>query len=325
MKYDKEFLSRLYRRMAGIRLFEEKANEIFLAGELPGFLHLYIGEEAIAVGVCANLTDQDYITSTHRGHGHCIAKGAKIDLMMAELFGKATGYCKGKGGSMHIADFSVGMLGANGVVGGGYNLAVGAALAAKLQKTDQVAVTFFGDGASNRGTFHEAINMASAWKLPVIFVCEMNEWASTTPYRTTTAVADISDRAGGYGVPGVIVDGNDVFAVYEAAKTAIERARRGEGPTLLEAKTYRIKGHYVGDPEMYRTKAEVQDRFEKSDPLKNYAKTVIGKKLMTEKDLEAIRNEVAAEVDRAVESARQAPYPEDKDLFADYYVDGGVN
>lgn len=324
MKYDSQFLSRLYRRMAGIRLFEEKANEIFLAGELPGFLHLYIGEEAIATGVCANLTDRDYITSTHRGHGHCIAKGAKIDLMMAELFGKATGYCKGKGGSMHIADFSVGMLGANGVVGGGYNLAVGAALAAKLQKTDQVAVTFFGDGASNRGTFHEALNMASAWKLPAIFVCEMNEWASTTPYRTTTAVADISARAGGYGIPGVIVDGNDVFAVYEAAKTAIERARRGEGPTLLEAKTYRIKGHYVGDPEMYRTKAEVQERFEKSDPLKNFAKTVIGKKLMTEKELEAIRKEVAVEVDRAVESARQAPYPEEKELYADYYVDGGV-
>lgn len=325
MAYDVEFLKFLYRRMVGIRLFEEKANEIFLAGELPGFLHLYIGEEAIGVGVCAALTDRDYITSTHRGHGHCIAKGAQIEPMMHELFGKFSGYCKGKGGSMHIADFSKGMLGANGVVGGGHNLAVGAALAASMQKSDQVAVTFFGDGASNRGTFHEALNMAAVWKLPAIFVCEMNEWASTTPYRTATAVADISARAAGYGIPGVIVDGNDIFAVYEAAQTAVKRARQGEGPTLIEAKTYRIKGHYVGDPEMYRTRAEVQERFEKSDPLKNFAKVVIEKKWLKEQDLEEIRSQVAIEVERAVETARKADYPEAKELFADYYVDGGVN
>lgn len=325
MAYDLEFLKLLYRRMTAIRCFEEKIGELFLAGELPGFVHLYVGEEAIAVGVCANLTEADYITSTHRGHGHCIAKGARLDRMMAEIFGKVTGYCKGKGGSMHIADFSVGMLGANGVVGGGYNLAVGAALAAKMRSTGQVAVCFFGDGASNRGTFHEALNMASAWKLPVVFLCEMNEWASTTPYRTTTAVADISARAAGYGIPGAVVDGNDVFAVYEAAKTAVERARSGEGPTLLEAKTYRIKGHFVGDPEMYRTKAEVAERFANSDPLKNFAKTVAANNWLKVQALEAIRAEVTALVEQAVEDARKAPYPEDGQLFADYFVEGGVN
>jgi pyruvate dehydrogenase E1 component alpha subunit len=322
---DLERLKFLYRRMVGIRLFEEKIGELFLGGELPGFVHLYVGEEAIAIGVCANLTDHDYITSTHRGHGHCIAKGAQISRMMAEIFGKKTGYCKGKGGSMHIADFSIGMLGANGVVVGGYNLAVGAALAAKMRKTGQVAVCFFGDGASNRGTFHEALNMAAVWKLPAVFVCENNEWASTTPYRTTTAVRDIADRAVGYGIPGVIVDGNDVFAVYETAKTAIERARQGHGPTLIEAKTYRIKGHFVGDPEMYRTKAEVRERFEKSDPLNNFIKTVTERNWLDTRVLEAIKAEMVTEIERAVDAAHKAPYPEAEDLYSGLYVDGGVN
>jgi pyruvate dehydrogenase E1 component alpha subunit len=311
--------------MISIRLFEEKAGELFLAGELPGFVHLYVGEEAIAVGVCANLTDRDYITSTHRGHGHCIAKGAQISRMMAEIFGKKTGYCKGKGGSMHIADFSIGMLGANGVVGGGYNLAVGAALAAKMRKTGQVAVCFFGDGASNRGTFHEALNMAAVWKLPAVFVCENNEWASTTPYRTTTAVRDIADRAAGYGIPGVVVDGNDIFDVHKTAKIAIERARTGEGPTIIEAKTYRIKGHFVGDPEMYRTKAEVQERFERSDPLKNFVKKVTEANWLKAEELESIKNEVSKEILGAVEEARKAPYPEDWELYSDLFHEGGVN
>ncbi len=322
MKHDAEFLRHLYRRMISIRLFEEKIGELFLGGELPGFVHLYVGEEAIAVGVCASLTDQDYITSTHRGHGHCIAKGAKIGPMMAEIFGKQTGYCKGKGGSMHIADFSVGMLGANGVVGGGYNLAVGAALAAKMRKSGQVAVCFFGDGASNRGTFHEGINMAAAWKLPVVFVNENNQWASTTPYRTTNNIEDIADRAKGYGIPGVVVDGNDIFAVLETAKAAIDRARAGEGPTLIEAKTYRIKGHFVGDPEMYRTKAEVQKHFDENDPLKNFAHKVIGAKLLKQADLDAIASETAREIEQAVGEARQAPYPDEAELFADLYVEG---
>lgn len=324
MNHDADFLRHLFRRMMSIRLFEEKVGELFLAGELPGFVHLYVGEEAIAVGVCASLADQDFITSTHRGHGHCIAKGAKLLPMMAEIFGKKMGYCKGKGGSMHIADFSVGMLGANGVVGGGYNLAVGAALASKMQKNGQVAVCFFGDGASNRGTFHEGINMAAAWKLPVIFVNENNQWASTTPYRTTSAIENIADRAAGYGIPGMVVDGNDVFAVYQVAKQAIERARDGGGPTLIEAKTYRIKGHFVGDPEMYRTRAEVQHHFETNDPLKNFANKVIGNNWLSQEDLNAIRAEIAQEIDHAVIESRQAPWPDESELFDNLYAESGV-
>ncbi|MFY9187788.1 MAG: thiamine pyrophosphate-dependent dehydrogenase E1 component subunit alpha [bacterium] len=323
MDFSKEQLLDFYRTMYTIRRFEENVNNLFLAGEIPGFVHLYIGEEAIATGMMANLSPKDYITSTHRGHGHTIAKGADLNRMMAEIFGKSTGYCKGKGGSMHIADFSIGMLGANGVVGGGYNLAVGAGLAAKLSGTDQVSVCFFGDGASNRGTFHEGMNMAAAWKLPVVFVCENNQWASTTPYRTTTSVENISDRAIGYGIPGVVVDGNDVFAVYEAAQAAVERARDGGGPTLLEAKTYRIKGHFVGDPEMYRTKEEVQEQFDSNDPLKNFKQAVLTTNSLTEKDLEEIEAKVEAAIEAAIDFARQSPYPQPTELFEDLYVEGG--
>jgi pyruvate dehydrogenase E1 component alpha subunit len=324
LAYQADFLRDLYRRMVTIRFFETKIEELFLGGELPGFVHLYTGEEACGVGVCANLKQSDMITSTHRGHGHCIAKGADVKKMMAEIFGKKTGYCKGKGGSMHIADFEVGMLGANGVVGGGYNLAVGAALAAKLRKSGQVAVTFFGDGASNRGTFHEGLNMAATWKLPVVFVCEMNEWASTTPYKTTTAIEKIADRAVGYGIPGVTVDGNDVFAVYEAAKEAIERARQGGGPTLLELRTYRIKGHFVGDPELYRTKEEVKERFTKNDPIARFAESVVSSGLLQQKELDEIKDQAAKLVDESVEQARRDPYPDANELFADFYVESGV-
>ncbi|MDI9569061.1 MAG: thiamine pyrophosphate-dependent dehydrogenase E1 component subunit alpha [bacterium] len=322
MDFSKEQLKDFYRTMYTIRVFEERVNELFLAGKIPGFVHLYIGEEAIATGVCAVLSKDDYITSTHRGHGHTIAKGADLKKMMAEIYGKTTGYCRGKGGSMHIADFSIGMLGANGVVGGGYNLAVGAALAAKLMKTDQVSVCFFGDGASNRGTFHEGMNMAAAFKLPAIFVCENNQYASTTPYRTTTSVENIADRAVGYGIPGVVVDGNDVFAVYEAAKTAVERARAGGGPSLIEAKTYRVKGHFVGDPELYRSKDEVRDRFENDDPLKNFRKQVLTANQLTEGELEEIEKQVQEELDAAVAFAEESPYPEPGELFEDLYVEG---
>lgn len=325
MAYKKELLQNLYRRMVTIRLFEEKVGELFLASEIPGFVHLYIGEEAIGTGVCAHLKTDDYITSTHRGHGHCIAKGAQVKPMMAEIFGKATGYCKGKGGSMHIADFSVGMLGANGVVGGGINLAVGAALAAKMKKTNQIAVTFFGDGASNRGTVHEGMNMAAIWKLPVIFVCEYNQYASTTPSGYGLSVPNVSVRAQGYGMPGVTVtEGNDVFAVYEAMQKAVEHVRAGNGPYMLEFKTYRIKGHYVGDPELYRTKQEVQEHFEKNDPLKNFAKTVLSKKWMSQEELDSIRADAATELTEALEAARQAPYPNEIELYNDYYVESGV-
>jgi pyruvate dehydrogenase E1 component alpha subunit len=310
--------------MVSIRLFEEKVGELFLAGELPGFVHLYVGEEAIAVGVCANLNNQDYITSTHRGHGHCIAKGAKVKPMMAEIYGKVTGYCKGKGGSMHIADFAVGMLGANGVVGGGINLAVGAALASKMKKSGQVAVTFFGDGASNRGTVHEGMNMAAIWKLPVIFVNEHNQYASTTPSGYGVSIPNIAVRAQGYGMPGVTVNGNEVFAVYEATKAAVEHARSGKGPYMLEFKTYRVKGHFVGDPEMYRTREEVQDHFENDDPIKNFTAVVLEKGWLKQADLDTIAAAVAAEIEAAVTDAKNDPYPGNHELFNDYFVENEV-
>lgn len=318
MAVSKDLAAKFYETMCTIRFFEESVKHDFLAGEIPGFVHLYIGEEAIATGVCAALRDTDMIESTHRGHGHCIAKGADVNKMMAEIYGKKDGLCQGKGGSMHIADFSVGMLGANGVVGGGYNLATGAALANKMvMKNDTVSVVFFGDGASNRGTFHEAANVASAWKLPVIFVNEMNCWASTTPYRTTTAVENISDRAKGYAMPSEIVDGNDVFAVYEAAVKAVKRARAGEGPTFIEAKTYRIEGHFVGDPELYRKKEETLKIFDDTDPLKAFAK----KKALPEKKMEEIRDTCQKKITNAKAFALECEYPDSSEYTKDVYVD----
>lgn len=319
--YDKTLLTEAYRKMTMIRAYESKVEEIFLAGELPGFTHLYIGEEACGVGVCENLNKEDYIESTHRGHGHCIAKGADVKKMMAELYGKETGYCHGKGGSMHIADFSIGMLGANGVVGAGYNLAMGAALAAKLRGTDQIAVAFFGDGASNRGTFHESCNMAAVWKLPMLYVCEMNEWASTTPYHTTTSVKDIATRAVAYDMPGKTVNGNDFFAVYDAAKEAVEYVRSGKGPYLLEVQTYRIKGHFVGDPELYRTKEEVHTRFTEDDPLLNFRKRVTDEGWMTNEELDDMDKAARELVLEAVKEAEAAPYPEPEELMQNYYCD----
>ena len=321
-KYTKELAEKLYTRMSLIRHFESSVKRDFLNGEIPGFCHLYIGEEAIATGVCAALRDDDMIESTHRGHGHCVAKGADVKLMMAEIFGKKTGLCQGRGGSMHIADFGVGMLGANGVVGGGFNLATGAALTFKnVTKTDQVAVVFFGDGASNRGTFHEALNAASAWDLPVIFVNEMNCWASTTPYRTTTNVEDISDRAYGYGIPGVVVDGQDVFAVYEAAQEAVERARAGKGPTLIECKTYRIEGHFVGDPELYRDHEETKRIFEETDPLKRFREQMEEMKLITAEDCDRIDEECAQKLVEAKEFAMESDYPDAEEYLKYVYVD----
>ncbi len=318
----KEQAKKFYETMCTIRCFEESVKKDFLNGEIPGFVHLYIGEEAIGTGICAALRDTDYIESTHRGHGHCIAKGADINRMMAEIFGRKTGLCKGKGGSMHIADFSVGMLGANGVVGGGYNLATGAALASKMVlKNDNVSVVFFGDGASNRGTFHEAANVAAAWKLPVIFVNEMNCWASTTPYRTTTAVENISDRALGYGMPRIIVDGQNVFDVYAAACEAVERARRGEGPTFIEAKTYRIEGHFVGDPEKYRKKEETMQIFHDTDPLTHFLDKLPAGVEFTQAELDEILSAARAKVAAAKEYAVSCEYPDESEYFKDVYVD----
>ncbi|MDI7246839.1 MAG: thiamine pyrophosphate-dependent dehydrogenase E1 component subunit alpha [Bacillota bacterium] len=305
--------------MVRIRAFEEKVEELFLAGKIPGFVHLYIGEEGVASGVCASLDRSDYIVSTHRGHGHCIAKGASPRRMMAEILGKSTGYCKGKGGSMHIADFSVGMLGANGVVGGGFNIAVGAALSAKMRRSGQVAVCFFGDGASNRGTFHEAMNMASVFDLPCVFVCEHNQYASTTPSTYSVSVKDVADRAVGYGIPGVTVDGNDVLAVYEAAREAIARARQGGGPTLLEAKTYRIKGHFVGDPERYRDRSEVE-RWREKCPILRFEDRLRADGVLGDAEMEGIRSAAHQEILEAVSFAEESAYPDPDDAFSDLYA-----
>ena len=322
MAVSKELAKKFYETMCTIRCFEESVKKDFLAGEIPGFVHLYIGEEAIATGICAALRDTDLIESTHRGHGHCVAKGADVNKMMAEIFGKKDGLCKGKGGSMHIADFSVGMLGANGVVGGGYNLATGAALASKMVlHNDTVSVVFFGDGASNRGTFHEAANVAAAWKLPVIFVNEMNCWASTTPYRTTTAVENISDRAKGYGMPAKIVDGQNVFEVYEAACEAVERARRGEGPTFIEAKTYRIEGHFVGDPERYREKEETQRIFRETDPLTLFKGQLPEGLEFEQAELDEILAAARQKIADAKAFAISCEQPDESEFFKDVYVD----
>jgi TPP-dependent pyruvate/acetoin dehydrogenase alpha subunit len=306
--------------MVRIRTFETKAEELFLQGKLPGFIHLYIGEEAIATGAMANLKKEDYITSTHRGHGHMIAKGAKMDKMMAELYGKEAGYCKGKGGSMHIADVSIGVLGANGEVAGGLPIAVGAAMAIKLQKRDAVVVSFFGDGASNRGAFHESLNWASIFKLPVIFLNENNKFASTERVSETTSVENISDRAVGYAMPGITVDGNDVIAVYEVVKEAVERARNGGGPTLIEAKTYRLKGHFVGDPTLYRDKEEVEEQLLK-EPIRRFEKKLSEMGYLKNGEKNKILMDAEKEVQKAVEFAEMEKYPEGVSALSDLFED----
>ena len=316
MEISKETLLGMYRKMLTIRRFEERASELYAAGRMPGFVHLYIGEEAVATGVCASLTDKDFITSTHRGHGHVIAKGGKTDLMMAELYGKVTGYCKGKGGSMHIADVDLGILGANGIVGAGQPISVGAAFACKYKKTDAVAVCFFGDGASNRGTFHEAMNMASSFKLPVVFVCENNMYGISNYQKHHMNISDIADRAGAYGVPGVSVDGNDVIAVYEAASEAVARARRGDGPSIVECKTWRQRGHFEGDPGKYKDPEE-QKAWLAKDPIPRIEAKLIELGMATQADIDAMRAKVDEEIEAAVKFAEDSPEPGDDELLTD--------
>ncbi len=316
MEISKETLLGMYRKMLTIRRFEERASELYAAGRMPGFVHLYIGEEAVATGVCASLTDKDFITSTHRGHGHVIAKGGKTDLMMAELYGKVTGYCKGKGGSMHIADVDLGILGANGIVGAGQPISVGAAFACKYKKTDAVAVCFFGDGASNRGTFHEAMNMASSFKLPVVFVCENNMYGISNYQKHHMNISDIADRAGAYGVPGVSVDGNDVIAVYEAASEAVARARRGDGPSIVECKTWRQRGHFEGDPAKYKDPEE-QKAWLAKDPIPRIEAKLIELGMATQADIDAMRAKVDEEIEAAVKFAEDSPEPGDDELLTD--------
>ena len=273
----------------------------------------------MCVGTCLALRDDDFITSTHRGHGDIIAKGGRLDRMFAELYAKETGYCRGKGGSMHIFDFKLGVLGANGIVGAGMPIATGAALASQLRGSDQVAVSFFGDGASNEGAFHEAINMASVWKLPAIFLCANNEYAESTPRRIQQNIEDVAARAVAYGIPGVVVDGMDVLAVYEVVSEAVARARRGDGPTLVEAKTYRYLGHYVGDPGLYRTKEEVEEAMSR-DPIPAFERTVTTSGLLIEAECRAIEAAVRLEVEEAVEFGRQSPEPHESIAFEDVYA-----
>lgn len=311
----------LHRRMVRIRLFEEAAGRLAEANRLPGFLHLYVGEEAVASGVCGALNDDDHITSTHRGHGHLVAKGGDFNRMMAELMGKATGYCKGKGGSMHISDTSLGMLGANGIVGAGSPIAVGAAFANRYRGRGQVAVAFFGDGSTNIGAFHEAANMACALHLPIVFACENNEYGEFTPRHKTMAITDIVDRAAGYGMPGVIVDGMDVIAVHEAAVEAVERARQGGGPSLIEAKTYRYYNHH-GIQNLglkYRPDEEVAT-WKQRDPIFTFEDRMIENGVATREKVDEIWAELRQDIETAIQFADDSPYPTPDQIMVDVYT-----
>lgn len=305
--------------MLRVRLFEERVRELFAGGRIPGFLHTSVGQEAVAVGVAAALRPDDYVLSTHRGHGHLVAKGGSLRGLMAELYGRANGLCHGKGGTMHIADASVGYLGANGVLAAGCVLAPGVGLSIRRRRSGQVVVTFFGDGAANRGPFHEGLNMAALWKLPVLFVCENNRWASTTAHALSAAGGSIAARAAGYGVPGESVDGNDVLAVHAAAARAARRARAGEGPSLIEAHTIRWVGHFEGDPQAYRPKAEAAEGRER-DPIARLERRLRERGLLDDAGAARTRAAVTAEIDDAVAHAEASPPPEPLDALTDLFA-----
>ena len=311
----------MLRSMQTIRRFEERASDDYQAGTIYGVVHCYIGEEAVAVGVCAALNADDQIISTHRGHGHCLAKGADLNRMMAELYGRQTGYCKGKGGSMHIADFSIGMLGANGIVAGGIPIVTGAGLAAQLEGKGRVAVSFFGDGASNAGPFHESINIAATWKLPMLYVCENNLYSAGTTAAETLALSDVAARAAGYGIPGVVVDGNDVMAVYEAAEAAVNRARAGQGPTLIECKTYRWRGHTERpgqeDP---RPKEEIEE-WRQRDPINRFAASLMEHGILTEEAWQKMDAEILAAIEDAVKFSEESPFPKPEAAVEDIFAE----
>jgi pyruvate dehydrogenase E1 component alpha subunit len=322
MDISRETLLDLHNRMVRIRTFEEQAGKLQESGKIPGALHLYVGEEAVASGVMTHLSNEDQITSTHRGHGHLVAKGGDFKQMYAELYGRATGYCHGKGGSMHISDLDLGMLGANGIVGAGPPIAIGAAFSNKYRKTKNVTCCFFGDGASNEGTFHEAANMAALYRLPVVFVCENNGFGEFTRQERHQAIHDIAERASGYGMPGVVVDGMDVIAVYEAAGEAIARARRGEGPTLLECKTYRFYDHVGvrGMGVVYRDDSEVIEA-RKRDPLPLFEARLAELGMLSPAEAQEIHAHVLADVLEAVAFAESSPYPDDDALLQDVYTE----
>jgi acetoin:2,6-dichlorophenolindophenol oxidoreductase subunit alpha len=314
-----DLLLQMYAGMLRVRLFEERARELFANGRIPGFLHVSVGQEAVAVGVSAALRPDDYVLSTHRGHGHLIAKGGSLRGLMAELYGKANGICHGKGGTMHIADVSVGYLGANGVLASGCVVAPGVGLSIKYRKSTQVVVTYFGDGAANRGPFHEGVNLAALWTLPVVFVCENNRWASSTAHSLSTAGGSIAARAAGYGIPGESVDGNDVLAVYDAVARAVERGRGGHGPSLIEAHTIRWVGHFEGDGQAYRGKEEVAEG-RRTDPIARLERHLTERRLLDGVHAARIREGVTAEIDDAVEHAEASPLPEPQDALTDLYA-----
>ncbi len=324
MPEGKELYMLMLKRMMLIRRFDETVKDLVQSAELVGMAHCYIGEEAVAVGACTALRDEDYITGNHRSHGHPISKGGDVRRAMAELLGKATGYCKGKGGSMHLADFEIGILGESGIVASALPVAVGAALGSKMQNNDRVVISFFGDGASNQGACHEAMNMASIWKLPVIFLCENNQYAVTTSFRDTVAVENVSDRAVAYSMPGVLVDGQDVMAMHEATVAAVQRARAGEGPSLIEARTYRYEDHSEGLNrilrEPYRTDEEVE-QWKERDPISLHSTWLKEQGVATENEIDSVWSEVNQAIDDALEFARNSPYPEADDLFTDMYAD----
>jgi pyruvate dehydrogenase E1 component alpha subunit len=321
MEIPKKVLLEMYRRMVRIRKFEETTIDLFKRGMIKGAVHPYIGQEASGVGVCMALRDDDFVTGTHRSHGHTLAKGGNARAMMAEVKGKVTGCCKGRGGSMHVADLNVSCLGALAIVGAGIPMAVGAALAFKMQGKDNVAAPFFGDGGCNTGNFHEGLNMASIWKLPVIFALENNRWAVSTCVDYSSNVQDLSLRAVGYGIPGVRVDGNDAFAVYEATAAAVARARRGEGPTLLVTETYRVEGHYAGEPQVYRDRSEVEPwRSREKDPIWRFRDNPINASKERQKELDAIDAEIAAEMEEAVKFALESPEPDPATCLDYIYV-----
>ena len=319
MDISRETLVELLRTMVTIRAFEERVLRDFKTGVMPGFVHMYIGQEAVAAGICANLRDDDYVTGTHRGHGHCIAKGCDMKRMMAELYGRETGLNHGRGGSMHIADFERGMLGANAIVGGGIGIATGGGLAAQIRGSDQVAVAFFGDGAANQGIFHESLNLAAIWSLPVIYVCENNQFSETTPAAYATSVTDIAVRATSYEMPGVVVDSRDVTDVFEVARVAVDRARAGAGPTLIEAKTYRLRGHFEGDPEGYRD-SEQKKALRANDPVPHFRQRLLRDGVVAAEDLEALDLEISQELDVAVEFAAASPWPDPAELARFVYA-----
>lgn len=312
-RIEKDLLASMLLRMYRIRSLEKTVKQLYFQDLITGPLHLYIGEEAVAVGACSALEPTDYVVSTHRGHGHCIAKGGDLKKMMAELLGRETGYCKGRGGSMHLTDPKIGLLASSGIVGGGIPISLGAGFSSIYRKSGQVAVCFLSDGATNQGSFHESLNLAALWRLPIVFVCENNLYAITVSVAKSLPIKDIADRSISYGIPGKIVDGMDVVAVYQAVKEAVDRAREGKGPSLIECKTYRFEGHWVGDPIVYRTDEEVE-KWKKRDPIIKFRKILLGKESFTEDELDNIKKQANQEIQEAVEFAKNSPFPNPKEV-----------